>query len=222
MISILLATYNGERYIEQSIISILNQTFTEFELLVGFNGTTDNSKKLVASFQDSRIRVFDYGEDKGKAVTLNKLLKQVRYDWIAIQDDDDIWVENKLERQIPYIKTNDVVGTLASYIDEHNNVFYNLPLVEFDQDIKSNFKKGTNQIVNSSSLFKTADALAIGGWDPAMYHEDFDMWLRLYNAGKIFYNVQELLVYHRIHPDSNFNAKPATVSIAELLQKNKI
>ena len=110
MISILLATYNGERYIEQSITSVLNQTFTEFELLIGFNGTTDGSKEIVASFNDSRIRVFDYGEDKGKATTLNKLLKEVKYDWIAIQDDDDVWADSKLEKQVAHTTTNDIIG----------------------------------------------------------------------------------------------------------------
>lgn len=77
MISILLATHNGERFIEQSIKSVLNQTFKEFELLIGFNGTTDSSKKIVEGIKDDRIRVFDYGEDKGKSKTLNKLLKRI-------------------------------------------------------------------------------------------------------------------------------------------------
>ena len=75
MISILLATYNGEKFIKESIDSILNQTFTEWELIIGFNGTTDNSKKIVSEYNDSRIKIFDYGNDKGKAKTLNTFLE---------------------------------------------------------------------------------------------------------------------------------------------------
>ena len=75
MISILLAVYNGEKYIRKSIDSILNQSYKDFELLIGFNGTIDNSKKIVSEYNDSRIRVFDYNDDKGKAKTLNKLIR---------------------------------------------------------------------------------------------------------------------------------------------------
>ena len=78
MISILLATYNGEKYIKRCIDSIVDQKFTDWKLLIGFNGTTDSSKEIVASYDDDRIFVYDYGEDKGKAKTLNKLLKPSR------------------------------------------------------------------------------------------------------------------------------------------------
>ena len=69
MISILLATYNGEKYIKDSINSIINQDYKEWELLVGFNGTYDSSKNIVSEIKDDRIKIFDYKEEKGKAKT---------------------------------------------------------------------------------------------------------------------------------------------------------
>ena len=111
MISVLLAVYNGEKYIRKSLDSVLNQTYKDFEILIGFNGTTDNSKSIVSEYKDNRIKVFDFGNDKGKAKTLNKLLRECKGDWIAIQDDDDIWLPGKLEFQLKYSNDFDVIGS---------------------------------------------------------------------------------------------------------------
>lgn len=208
MISILMATYNGEKFIKESIDSILNQTFTEWELLIGFNGTTDNSKEIVNEYKDSRIRIFDYSNDKGKAKTLNKLILESKYDWIAIQDDDDVWIENKLEKQIKFIKTYDVIGTMISYVDENLN-FKGEPNLEFKHDgIITKSLNGNNQIANTSAIFKKKDALKINGWDIKIDGiEDFDFWLRLIKNNKKFINLPEKLVLHRLHNNSNFNTK---------------
>jgi glycosyltransferase involved in cell wall biosynthesis len=213
MISILLATYNGEKFIKASIDSILNQTFTEWELLIGFNGTTDNSEKIVREYNDSRIRIFDYGNDKGKAKTLNKLILEAKYDWIAIQDDDDVWIENKLEKQIKFIKDYDIIGTTISYIDENLN-FKGAPSLSTNhEDIVKRSLSGDNQIANTSAIFKKIDALEINGWDTSIDGiEDFDFWLRLIKNNKKTVNLSEKLVLHRIHSNSNFNNKKYDIS----------
>jgi glycosyltransferase involved in cell wall biosynthesis len=218
MISILMATYNGENFIKESIDSIINQTFTEWELLIGFNGTTDNSKEIVNEYKDYRIRIFDYSNDKGKAKTLNKLILESKYDWIAIQDDDDVWIENKLEKQIKFIGTYDVIGTMISYIDENLN-FKGQPNLEFKHDeIISKSLNGNNQIANTSAIFKKNDALKINGWDIKIDGiEDFDFWLRLIKDGKKFVNLPDKLVLHRLHDKSNFNTK--TFDINKILNK---
>src|SRR6056300_989955 len=155
MISILLATYNGEKYIKRCIDSIVDQKFTDWKLLIGFNGTTDSSKEIVASYDDDRIFVYDYGEDKGKAKTLNKLLKHVDTPWCAIQDDDDIWHRNKLKKQMEYIKGYDVIGTQIIYINEEEK-FTGAPILGLDNvTIKNKSLAGENQIANSSAIFKT-------------------------------------------------------------------
>ena len=115
-VSILLAVYNGEKFLSQSIDSILYQTFKDWELLIGFNGTTDTSKEIVKKYTDSRIRTFDYGDSKSKPATLNKLLKESKFDLIALQDDDDIWFPKKLELQIEKIDTYDIIGSFITYI----------------------------------------------------------------------------------------------------------
>lgn len=215
MISILLATYNGEKYIKESIDSIINQTYKDFELLIGFNGTTDGSKKIVSEYNDDRIRVFDYGDDKGKSITLNKLLKEAKYDWCAMQDDDDIWLETKLEKQLEYTKDFDIIGTFIYYLE--NGVTRDGPnLSQYDGDIKRKSFGGDNQIANSSAIFKKRDAISINGWvDDGL--EDFDFWLKLMRVGKEFVNIPEKLVLHRLHSDSNFNTKRNLYDLKKIL-----
>lgn len=216
MISILLAVYNGEKYISQSIDSVINQTFNNWELLVGFNGTTDSSKEIVNSYGDSRIKTFDYGEDKGKAKTLNKLIKEAKYDWCAIQDDDDVWLPEKLEKQIEYTKKYDVIGSFIEYINESDDVIGSPDLSSFNDDIKAKSISGINQIANSSSIFRKSAVCDVGCWDENLDKlvpqgiqpkEDFDLWLKLLKNDNLFYNIPEYLVLHRLHPQSNFNTK---------------
>lgn len=215
MISILLATHNGEKYLNQSIKSIIDQTFIDFEILIGLNGTTDNSKQIAESFNDSRIKIFEYSIPS-KSKTINKLLKESKYEWISLQDDDDIWIKDKLENQIKYIKDNDVIGTFINYINEHGNIIGSPNLSITDETIKSLSLGGINQIANTSAIFKKSIALEINGWREDIDGiEDYDFWLRLMRSGKKFTNIPKYLVLHRVHTKSNFNTK--TYDINQIL-----
>lgn len=213
-ISILLAVYNGEKYLRQSIESILDQTHKDFEVLIGLNGTTDNSRQIAKFFQkkDKRVKVFDYRGDKGKPKTLNKLLKEANGEWIAIQDDDDIWLVYKLQKQIKNTKNYDVVGTQIMYIDEDGRCptkYGSGPLLATDnKKICKLTKSYHNQIANSSVLIKKSSLENVGGWDeslPAL--EDLDLWVRMIKENNKFTNIDEILVMHRVHEESNFNQK---------------
>jgi glycosyltransferase involved in cell wall biosynthesis len=216
MISILLPIYNGEKFISQSIDSILNQTFKDFELLIGFNGTTDNSIDIVSSYKDNRIKIFNYANEKGKSKTLNKLLSESKYEWVAIQDDDDIWIDKKIEKQLRFINNFDVIGTLIKYIDENNKVTGDPDLFTDSFIIAQLLSLGHNQIANSSTLIKKSCIFEVGGWSENLDKlaennvqpcEDFDLWLKMIKNNKKFINVDEYLVHHRIHSRSNFNTK---------------
>ena len=213
MITILLATYNGERYIEKSIESIINQTYKDWELLIGFNGTIDGSKEIVKKFQDSRIRVFDYGMDAGKAKTLNKMVKESKGDWFAIQDDDDIWLPKKLERQMLKAEEFDVIGTQIMYVNEEDSPTGKPILSEDDFTIKQKSLAGDNQIANSSAIFKKDCLDSVGGWSETLEGiEDFDFWLKIMRNNYNFVNLSSIEVFHRLHSKSNFNTKTFDVS----------
>ena len=214
VISILLATYNGERYIKKSIDSIMDQTFKDWKLLIGFNGTTDSSKEIVESYNDKRIFVYDYLDEKGKAKTLNKLLEKVNTPWCAIQDDDDVWHSQKLGKQISITKDFDVIGTRILYIDEKDNVTGAPDLAIDNFEIKSKSMNGANQVANSSAIFKTEWARKVNGWNEDVDGiEDFDFWLKIMKHEESkFCNIPEFLCLHRLHEKSNFNTKEQDIS----------
>lgn len=208
MISILLAIYNGEKYLQYTLDSILQQTHSQWELLVGFNGTTDNSKNIISYYNDSRIKIFDYKNDKGKAKTLNKLIQHSQYDWCAMQDDDDIWLPEKLSKQLKYVDNYDVIGTYIRYINDKNSIIGNPMLATNHEEIKKKSLSGNNQIANSSAIFKKEIVIKQQLWNDTLDGiEDFDLWLRLLKNNYKFYNVPEFLTLHRLHKSSNFNTK---------------
>lgn len=210
MVSILLPVYNGEKYLKKSIDSVISQEFTEFELLIGFNGTVDNSRDIANAYDDERIRIIDYGDDKGKGKTLNKMLAESRYDIIALQDDDDIWLPKKLISQLPFIISFDIVGSQLIYIDENDNSMQHTKPLRLHTDnnlIKhSMLVEGDNHIANTSAIFKKKSAVDINGWTESIDGiEDMDFWIRMIKAGNTVKNLDDVFLYHRIHKNSNFN-----------------
>ena len=213
MVSILLASYSGHRFIKESLDSILNQTYDQFEILIGLNGENSETKKILENYSDPRIRIFDYGDDKGKAKTLNKLIKEAKYEIIGIQDDDDIWIREKLKTQIGLLEEYDIVGTFIEYIDVNNGPWIENNIRNIGPDLSTDHSEiigkmllGNNQIANTSALFKKKDALNVGGWDLTLEGiEDFDFWIKLIKQNRKFINIPEVLVLHRIHRTSNFN-----------------
>lgn len=222
MVSILLAVYNGEKYLKRSIESVLNQTYKDFELLIGFNGTVDNSKGIAKEFDDERIKIFDYGLASGKSKTLNKLLKEAKGEWIAIQDDDDIWLPKKLELQMKVANSGDfdVIGSRIFYCNELEKITGKLDISLEHEEIVARSKKGDNQIANSSAIFRKICAIENEGWDETLDElsekgyqplEDFDFWLKLIKKNCKFINIKKQLVLHRIHDNSNFNTKKCDI-----------
>jgi len=206
-ISILLATHNGSQFIDQSIESILSQTYQNWELLIGLNDTTDNTLEKVKSYSDDRIRIFEYVE-RGKPNTLNSLLSESVGEYIAIIDDDDMWLPTKLELQVEKLEDDavDVIGTQMFYCDEAGNIMDGSPsLTRSSDNIKMMILQGDNQIANLSALVKKESLLAVGGWRNLVALEDFDLWVRMSRGNFSFQNLNEKLVIHRRHNNSKFN-----------------
>lgn len=121
-VSIIIPTYNRADVITDSIQSILNQTYTEYELLIIDDGSTDNTEEVVnalasTSAAGSRIRYIKMPENKGVAAARNEGIRQAQYDYIAFQDSDDYWKPDKLEKQMAYfsrISSDENSGTSSS------------------------------------------------------------------------------------------------------------
>lgn len=218
MVSILMPIFNGVEFIKESIPSILAQTTSAWELLIGINGYPANSPvyqtvaAYIATLSDARIKLLDLPECKGKSATLNKLVTECRYPYVALLDVDDIWLTRKLEAQLPFCeKKYDVIGTRCVYFGDLNNTGPNLPVGDISY---ANFFQ-SNPIINSSALIRKE----LAHWDEECFVEDYDLWLRLWKQGRRFYNCEGVLVKHRIHRASAFNAKGNENHVAALLRK---
>jgi glycosyltransferase involved in cell wall biosynthesis len=215
MISILMPIYNGVEFIKESVPSILAQTNPSWELLIGINGYPENSHvyQTVATYltylNDNRIKLFDFPECKGKAETLNKMVTKCQYTYVALLDVDDIWLPLKLETQMPFcLKNYDVIGTKCVYFGDLNNIVPAIPVGDLSE---FNFLQ-VNPVINSSALIKKVHAQ----WNPKWNVEDYDLWLKLWKQRRTFYNCADVLVKHRIHKTSAFNAKGNNNNVAEL------
>lgn len=121
--SIIMPSWNTERFIAESIQSVIDQTYKKWELLIVDDCSTDNTDEIVASFQDDRIRYFKNEKNSGAALTRNRAMREAQGEWIAFLDSDDLWAPKKLERQLKFMKKNNLVFSYHDYvkIDENSN-----------------------------------------------------------------------------------------------------
>lgn len=133
MISVCLATYNGERYIRRQIESILKQLSYDDEIIISDNGSIDNTINIIKSFEDSRIKLYSFIDHYSITnryskshylVTRNfeNAIKKASGDYIFLSDQDDIWYENKIEKMLPSIINGDLVQSNYSIIDREDKV----------------------------------------------------------------------------------------------------
>jgi glycosyltransferase involved in cell wall biosynthesis len=201
MISVLIPIYNGIEFIEESVFSVLEQTFLEWELIIGINGHKKNSDIFwIAKEYEKRspkIRVFDFYNIKGKSDTLNEMVKYCLYDYVAILDVDDIWHKDKLLKQVGLLTKYDVVGSRCIYFGNKIDI----PYIPIGDITDFNFLT-VNPIINSSAVLRK-DLCCLNKITTGV--EDYDLWLRLWRNKKKFYNCSEVLVKHRLHSASAFN-----------------
>ena len=206
MISILIPIYNGIDFFEESLLSVIKQTYKKWELIIGINGHPNNSEVQMKALRiiNEHNSIYNYDiklkwyNTIGKSASLNKMVKDCKYDYIAILDVDDIWINNKLEKQLPYLNSYDVIGTGCRYFGNANHC----PHIPFGDISEFNFFN-LNPIINSSAIIKKELAY----WDEKDLTglEDYDLWLRLSKEKRSFFNIPEILVLHRLHETSQFN-----------------
>jgi len=217
MISILIPIYNGIEFINESVSSVIRQTYGDWELLIGINGHPENSEvfKVAKMYENNepRIKVYDFYNIKGKSNTLNELIKYCKYDNVALLDVDDIWHNKKLEFQSKFLDKYDVIGSNCVWFGDIENIVPKIPVNDFSS---FNFAQ-VNPVINSSSITKKNLCFWKSEFDSV---EDYDLWIRLRKLNKKFYNCPEILVKHRIHKSSAFNSKGNNDKVTPLLKSH--
>ena len=122
LVSIITPSYNSEKYIAETINSVLNQTYENWEMLIVDDCSSDGTEKIVKSYYDDRIKFFKNPKNSGAAYSRNFALKQAQGEWIAFLDSDDLWKKDKLQHQLEFMMKNDYKFTCTARdeIDENS------------------------------------------------------------------------------------------------------
>lgn len=199
-VSVLMTAYNAEKYIEDAISSILNQTYKDFEFIILNDGSTDNTLKIIQSFKDERIRIINDGK-LGYYKAKIKLINEARGKYIAIMDADDICYPNRLSEQVNFLNTNPnfgLVGANAKWINNENLGFGKGFNFSFSPDELKCRLLFHNCFVHTSVLIRKSilDNYHINYKELA--GEDYDMWIQISKYSEI-YNIPKDLIKYRIH-----------------------
>lgn len=201
-VSVVMSVYNGEAYLKGSIESILNQTYRNFEFIIIDDGSTDKSNEIIKSYKDSRIRLVEQS-NHGLVYSLNKGVALARGSLIARQDDDDISMPTRLEKEVKWMHINGqngLVGTFFSYIDKNDKpIGVTITFPTKDIDIKRSMYY-TNPLAHGSTMFKKQAFLDVGGYSQEFYKaEDYDLWRKIAKKWQIG-QIPEILYLYRINP----------------------
>jgi glycosyltransferase involved in cell wall biosynthesis len=208
-VSVVMPVYNGELYLREAIDSILNQTFSDFELIVMDDGSSDGSVAIVRAYTDPRIRFVANPVNQGIRFIANQLNQLARSEYIARMDCDDISLPQRLAKQVDYLDRHPdvaVVGAQSIYIDINGKVADTQNI--FRCAIEPSSMKWTASyecpFVNPSVMFrKQVLCTELGGYDEnATFAEDYEIWLRLLRNNYQGANLAEVLIEYRINPKS--------------------
>jgi glycosyltransferase involved in cell wall biosynthesis len=182
LISVVIPVYNGEKTIKETIESVLNQTFSDFELIVINDGSQDSTLEIVSGIQDPRLKVFSF-TNAGLSASRNRGVSQATGEYISFLDADDLWTPDKLESQLKALQANPqaaVAYSWTDYIDESNQFLRQGGRITVNGNIYANLLM-TDLLENGSNPLICKQTLAeVGGFDESLKAaEDWDMWLRI-------------------------------------------
>lgn len=221
LVSVIIPTYNRAHYIAASIQSALDQTYPHLEVIVIDDGSTDNTAEILTRFDD-RVHCIKQ-VNQGVAAARNTGLAQVQGQYIAFLDSDDLWLPDKLEKQIAALEARPEVGLIHSRmmeIDEHGNALNTETYTE--DDLRGHIYKRLLRgvpIITSSVVVRQSVIAHIGSFDHMRMGEDSDLWVRIAKHYEIDALLEPLVLW-RIHA-GKFERDPEELLNVHLYILNK-
>ncbi|MGB3903999.1 MAG: glycosyltransferase [Anaerolineae bacterium] len=203
-VSVVMAVYNGERFLRQAVDSILSQTYTDFEFIIIDDGSTDGTAEIVRGYADPRLRVLTQ-QNMGLVKSLNRGVGMARGGYVARMDADDISLARRLELQVRCLDAHrhtGALGTGAIEIDEKDRAIRRHDHHPDSHTIERALLEGSTPLCHGSVMFRKACFENVGGYRERFRHaEDYDLWLRMIERYDID-NLPEILYQHRLVLDS--------------------
>lgn len=208
MVSVVIPAYNAERYLEDTVRSVLRQTYQDFEIILVDDCSTDGTLALAERLakEDSRITVVQNPRNQGVAETRNRGIRQASGAYIALLDSDDVWTLEKLEKQVEMLTRRNADGVYCSYdfMDEGGRPIGKPFLVPEETSFRDML---VESVISCSTLIIKAGALKAHPFNNQYYHEDYVLWLELLQAGYTFCGVKDVLAHYRQVAGSRSNDK---------------
>ena len=227
-ISVVLPVYNGEKFLYKAIQSILTQSFTDFELIIINDGSTDRTDAIIQSVTDTRIIYVKNEVKKGLVYSLNKGIDLAKGKYIARMDADDICLPGRFSRQISFMENHEEMAVVASTIIFINEKGQETGIWDLDKKTisSSDIKKimpFKNCIAHPSVMMRSGYAKEFKYRRRQRNIEDYDLWLRLLNRGYSIAKIEEPLLLYRMHGDSitEKNLKSKNIFLRQLAMKRK-
>lgn len=207
--SIIIPTYNRAEKVRACLISLSKQTFSDFEILVCDDGSSDHTKKVVEEFvaEGLNIRYFYNDNWGGPAFPRNIGIKNAKADWVCFLDSDDAWYEQKLDRCRQYIDKYDFICHEADIMTGTQKIG-RMKCRSLNKHVYEELLTLGNSIITSSVCLKREIAVAMGGFPEIkelVAVEDFDLWLRIAKAGHSFKVIHEPLGIYNIGAADNIS-----------------
>lgn len=202
-ISVVMPTYNAEKYIAEAINSILSQTFIDFEFIIINDASTDSTKEIIKSFQDSRITLINNEQNRGVAKSLNIGIAAAEGKYIARMDADDISLQQRLQTQFDFMEQHPDIDICGSWMETFGDNKCIIKVPKKHNDIKDELFFSCSML-HPTVIFKKNLNLQYSSDFPRA--EDYDLWCRKINELK-FANIPEILMYYRIHSNQIGKAK---------------
>ncbi len=224
--SVVLTTYNRQQLVQETIDSVLRQTYRDRELIVVDDGSTDGTERALSDRYGSEIR-YIYQENQGESVARNRGIDLARGDYVAFIDSDDLWHTNKLKRQMEIAEANPSLGlvsTQAYFINYHGLKLQRPPegsnrestVITWAHLVLDNVVSGggSSALVLKECLDRT------GGFDNTIrFGEEWDLWIRIAHD-YLVYEIPEPLVYYRLNPFGTRSWAPRAAEADQLYQEH--
>ena len=222
LISVIVPTYNRAHFLKEAIESVLAQTYKNLEIIIVDDGSTDNTSKLVEKFTDKRI-IYLYQDNKGVSSARNKGILKTKGEYISFLDSDDIWLPQKLQKQLEVFKTSrfnpGVVYTGIQYMDNNGSLKKQKKLSKYRGDIFNKLLRKNIAGIGSTMLVKKECFDKCGLFDENLpSREDLDILIRISTCFEVDY-VPEFLTLERIHGKRITSNIDKTIKGRELLFK---
>lgn len=203
LVSVIMPTYNSGKYIEETIETVKNQTYKNWELIIVDDCSKDNTEEIVNKYinSDNRIKYYKFKTNQGAAKARTKAMEMANGNYMAFLDSDDLWNEEKLEKQLEFMKKNHYNFTCTEYeqIDENGK--------KMNRIIKTKIKANYNRIlldcpVGNSTVMYNVNALGKFKVPNIRKRNDDALWLQILKKEQYIYGMNEVLMKYRIRSNS--------------------